>query len=85
MARIYKYGLEAKLLQTVELPIGSQILSIQMQFGRPTIWAMHEQNENKATVEVRLVATGEEFDIENWRYIETVQDGEFVWHIFMRE
>jgi len=85
MEKIYKYPLAVQELQLIEIPIGSRVLSAQAQGDVPTIWAMHSQEEDKVNVEVRMVATGEEFEVEDWRFIDTVQIGSFVWHVFMRE
>lgn len=85
MEKIYKYPLEVTDLQLIEIPIGTRVLSVQTQNDIPTIWAMHSQEEDKVNVEVRMVGTGQEFDLEDWRFIDTVQVGMFVWHVFMRE
>lgn len=85
MSTIFKYPLLITALQLVEMPIGSRVLAAQVQDGLPTLWAIHNQAEDKVNVEVRLVGTGEAFDVEDWKYIDTVQVGAFVWHIFMRE
>jgi hypothetical protein len=49
------------------------------------MWAMHGQQENKTDVLFMIVGTGEEFELDNWKYISTVQSGAFVWHVFVRE
>lgn len=84
---IYKYPLTLETPQTLVLPIGSKVLSVQAQNGVPTVWVLQQEGEAVATTEVlvAVIATGESFEIENWNYIDTVQIGEFVWHVFMRE
>lgn len=84
---IYKYPLELVSEQTLVLPVGSKVLSVQMQHGVPTVWALHELGSTAAQTEVlvALTATGEQFHVDNWNYIDTLQNGEHVWHVFMRE
>jgi hypothetical protein len=85
MEKIYKYPLEITDHQLVVLPIGARVLSVKNQDGVPTIWAMHSQDTDIVNVEVMLVGTGNEFELQDWRFIDTVVCDTFVWHVFMRE
>ena len=84
---IYKYPLTLETPQTLVLPIGSKVLSVQAQNDVPTVWVLQQEGDAAATTEVlvAVIATGQPFEIENWNYIDTVQIGGFVWHVFMRE
>jgi hypothetical protein len=86
MSRIFKYPLSIESTQVAQLPIGARILTIKEQEGVPTLWAVVDQTELMADVQVKIVATGEEFEIEPWRYITTlVMENGLVWHVFMCE
>lgn len=84
---IYKYPLAITAEQTLLLPIGAKVLSVQMQGSVPTVWTLQDASNTATTTEVlvAMVATGQEFDIDNWNYVDTLQDGSYVWHVFMRE
>lgn len=84
---IYKYPLVVGETQTLSLPIGSVILSVQNQHDTPTMWVLHATDEvgQNTDVQVMIVGTGHQFDVDNWRFINTVQCGELVWHVFLRE
>jgi len=79
MKRIYKYKLE----DSVEMPIGAKILSIQMQNNRPYIWALVDTDAECEFRHFEIIGTGHDFpEADNFTYINTFQDGPFVWHIF---
>lgn len=100
MAFIFKYPLEWTIgtPQNVEMPKGADVLTVQMQDGKPTMWA--EVPDLSARVERRrftIIGTGTPFvrDVDGptiKRYIGTVQDGLYradaergdnrVWHIY---
>lgn len=84
---IYKYPLTVGDVQTIQLPIGSAVLSAQSQNNTPTLWVMQsdEDNQQMTDVLVMIVGTGHKFELDNWRFINTVQCGELVWHVFLRE
>jgi hypothetical protein len=80
MKRIYKYELKEG---SVEMPIGAKILSIQYQNNRPYIWALVDTDVECDFRYFTIVGTGEDFpEADDFTYINTIQDGPFVWHIF---
>lgn len=80
---IYKYPINYKVVQTIELPIHSQILCLQLQLRKPFIW-VRIPNPEAPTIErtFELLGTGEEIDNTIRQYIGTWQEGSFVWHLF---
>lgn len=68
-----------------EMPRGSQGLTVQVQRGIPTLWALVDPNAPKTTHEFRIVGTGRMFDPSGMRYVGTFQDGNFVWHVYQLE
>jgi hypothetical protein len=54
MKTIYKYPLEITDLQSVSIPFGYTLLSVQMQSGKPCLWAMVDTDniEEKCTIEM---------------------------------
>lgn len=86
MRTIYKYTLEVTDEQLVELPVGSHIIDCQNQKGAIVMWAMIE-TEQKEMVKRKIIIYGTGHPIkepESLTWLDTVQVGNFVWHIFER-
>jgi hypothetical protein len=83
--RIFKYPLEIIGQQTLVLPLGAQILSVQFQRGVLCCWAIAEEGAtSSARIPVRIYGTGHECDADLITYKTTVQDHQgFVWHVFI--
>ena len=80
---IYKYELQITDEQTVEMPRGARLLSVQMQRERLMLWAVVNTNEPIRSRVIRIHGTGIAISPEhNYAFIGTVQDGPFVWHVF---
>ena len=80
MKRIYKYELKEG---GVEMPIGAKILTIQDQNNRAYIWALVDIDAECEFRYFAIAGTGEDFpEADDFTYINTIQDGQFVWHIF---
>jgi hypothetical protein len=80
MKRIYKYELKEG---SVEMPIGAKILSTQTQNDRPYIWTLVDIDAECEFRNFAIVGTGHDFpEADDFTYINTIQDGQFVWHIF---
>lgn len=82
MTSIFKYELQIKKEQTIEVPMLRKILDIQMQNGNPVMWVQVETSPKMPLV-IKMFGTG--FDMpEKFKgiYLGTVQDGSLVWHFF---
>ena len=85
--KIYKYDLVWGHTD-LELPTGSQILSFDIQYGVPRIWALVDPHPNirKETRRFVLYGTGHEVaeDKYDLMFIGTalMDDGALVWHVF---
>lgn len=85
MITIYKYPLKVTDGQTVTMPAGAELLSVQVQNGIACLWAKVDTglgNENRI---IHIYGTGH--PIENGlplKYISTFQtlNGELVFHAF---
>lgn len=92
MARIFKYPLELADKQTVEMPKGSEILTAHTQHDVMTLWALvpDERYDGFPTEQrtIQIIGTGHYVsrrpnqDQELLKYIATVFQGPFVWHVF---
>lgn len=83
MKTIYKYPIQLVDMQFVEMPANAEIISTAMQGGVLCLWAMvdssHNVNDSKA---IAVVGTGNPFPDDVKKFIGTVFDRNFVWHVF---
>jgi len=78
--KILKYRLSGAERQTIEMPVGATILSVQVQHESICIWAEVEDYTSAGRT-FRIVGTGNEVP-EQCKYVGTVQQEPFVWHIY---
>jgi hypothetical protein len=77
MKTIYKYT----LTPSVEMPIGAEILDIQMQDDLIRMWALVDPNAPLEERRFETVGTGWSVGA-GLQHIKTFQEGSFVWHVF---
>lgn len=86
MRLIWKYPLDIKDEQVVDLPINAQLLSVQEQNGQIVLWAIVEPNRVTEEIKVRIYGTGHPLAVQDdlFSYLGTVQTsgGSLVWHVF---
>ena len=87
MSKIFKYKLLNNLRQDVEMPIRSEILSVQFQQDQLYLWAKVNPDNQPEIRKIVIVGTGFEFDSSNLTYIATIQEAEglLIWHVFEDE
>jgi hypothetical protein len=84
---IWKFILKPTIFQTINMPAGAKILTVQNQCNDITLWA---EVEEKAPIEKRFIeifGTGSRFGSGSRTYIGTVLmlDDGLVWHVYERE
>lgn len=86
---IWKYPLALADEQSIEMPEGATVLSVQAQNGAVTLWAEVRPYHPLKARRFRIYGTGHPIDRNNLKYIGTVQMPSsfmeqlpFVWHIF---
>lgn len=82
MKKIFKYPLEIKNQQEISMPFGAVILTVQLQHDEICIWAKVNPANSPENVTVYVVGTGHEIP-DGTAYIGSVQQGPWVWHIFI--
>ena len=86
---VWKFPLEQVPAQVIEIPAGSELLSIEVQNGIPCIYALVDPKEkNKKLIWIDVVGTGDQIVIESgMRFMKTVMlhNGDAVFHIFVKE
>ena len=85
---VWKYPLELIYEQLIDLPVDTQILSVQMQNETPTIWALVDSERPKASCRIRIAGTGHELTTadlpDDADFLGTIQfsEGQLVFHIW---
>ena len=86
MPVIWKYPLEVMGEQDIEMPSG-RILSVQNQGGQLVLWAAVDPDAEPHKVKIVIKGTGHPFEWDHEEgtlsYFTSVQQGEFVWHVFI--
>lgn len=85
MKTIYKYEVEmVGQVFSINLPLESKILDVQVQGGTPYLWVLHEDvTQPKSKRHFRIVGTGHGIDpLKKITHIGTFQQPPFVWHLF---
>lgn len=86
MKHILKYPLElGDHTETIEMPVGAEILTVQMQGLFPVIWAICPKHNSEPITRKRLFITyGTDQNIpeQTSTYIGTYQFKSFVGHVF---
>lgn len=84
MKVIYKYTVELAECQIVEMKRNAKILSAQIQQGQIRLWALCDPDAPKQERKVFVFGTGNRFEDlpPDVYYVDTVQTGLLVWHVF---
>lgn len=78
---IWKYKLtNMGIPQSFEIPLNARFLDVQLQGVDITLWFQVDPRIQKETRNFLIVGTGHPFDGNS--YLGTVQERQFVWHIF---
>ncbi|MGS0526458.1 DUF7352 domain-containing protein [Zobellia nedashkovskayae] len=87
MKVIYKYPIETKDKQLLELPIGFEVLRVANQRNQIVIWALIDEYAKTDEYEIEVHGTGNPiYDSEKTKrkYLGTALCDPFVWHVFHR-
>lgn len=84
---IFKYELQVTGRQVLSLPMGSEILTVQVQRGVPQLWALVDPSGNLVPTTIKMFGTGNPIDCNlevDGYYISTIQlnGGDLVFHVF---
>jgi hypothetical protein len=80
METIYKYPLKLTGEQTIEMPRGAEILSVQDQGGTICVWALVDTKSETKQYTFRIYGM---FERMIYAHVGSVQQDGFVWHVFM--
>lgn len=83
MNTIWKIPLATADIQTIEIPAGAKILTLQIQYSEPAIWFEADTNSPLEERYFITIVTGYRIP-NNAKYVGTYQknDGVFVYHVY---
>lgn len=82
MERIWKFGLLLiDGVQTIEAPISFRVVHAAMQGPQLFVWAVVDPMTTMSTHQFHVYGTGQDID-RGRKYVMSVMDHEFVWHVF---
>lgn len=81
---IWKFEIELSTSVILWMPQDAHILTVQEQSDKLMIWALCDPSAKLEERVFNIVGTGDpfEFSSDTMRYIATVQQWPYVWHIF---
>lgn len=84
MKTIYKYPMPIEDNVDIPMPMGARILTVQMQYGTPCVWAVVDTDAPLSIRRLHWMGTGHPLPSRDDIYIGTVQlmDGVLVFHLF---
>ncbi len=87
MKTIWKFPIQIKDIQILNLPLGAEILSIQVQDDQPCLWAEVDSSNDTEPRRFEIFGTGnpmqEDMGIGR-KYLASIQMPPFVWHLYER-
>ena len=79
---IYKYQLELVEHQVIKVPNRRIILDIRIQDELYYVWALVDNRLEDKDLSIYLRGTGTSDNMQDKRYITTLQDKHMMWHFF---
>jgi hypothetical protein len=83
---IWKYPLDVVDEQDIFMPGGAKPLCVQLQHGKPCLWALVDPSRAEVARTVFIFGTGNPAPVAGvTNYVGTFQqaDGRLVWHVFI--
>ena len=89
MQTIHKQMITFHHEQQIMLPIGAQVLTIEMQFDQPCIWYLCDPSKPVVAHTIRVVGTGialpDDMNLFIYKGTMQIRDGEVVYHAFIKQ
>ncbi len=84
MISIWKFPLQTIDEQVIEVPVGAELLTVQIQNGEPCLWARVDTNELVELRKIAIHGTGHELPDTTRKYIDTYQmaGDSLIFHVF---
>jgi hypothetical protein len=82
---IWKYNIDLADTQVLRTKAGAKFLDVQIQNHYPTIWVEVDTEAAPKDYVIEVFGTGNPMTLFYRKHIGTIQDGGFVWHVYVRE
>jgi len=81
---IWKFNFPIRDEFQLQMPKGAEILSVQIQHEKPTLWAICDTESKNETRNFSIYGTGHPINPNGKKFIATFQmaNGSLVWHLF---
>lgn len=79
---IFKYEIDLCAPTTLELPVDAKVLTGQFQGKKICLWIEIDLTAPKVQRQFIVFGTGMKFWERQFKYISTIQEPGFVWHIY---
>lgn len=79
---VFKYKLQVCRSQTLELPVGAELLHVDVQHGEICLWAKVDAWAKRENRIFCVAGTGHELPDGELKHVGTVMCGPYVWHVF---
>ena len=82
--RIWKWTLGLTDIQSLPMPEGAKVLTVQMQHGALALWALVDENAPQSNRSFAIYGTGNPMPQSPGEYVGTFQlrNGDLVFHVF---
>lgn len=84
MMRVFKYQFDLDDEVEVKMPFSAKVLRVAEQHGRPTMWALVDDEHTVHTFRFLIRGTGHPVPY-GVGHVGTFFAGAFVWHVFRQE
>lgn len=82
---IWKFPILIAESQVLEAPRVIKLLRYAVQAGQHTIWAIVDPQESRVGSHIiRVAGTGTQINMSGFTYLNSIDDGAFVWHCFWK-
>lgn len=81
---IQKFVISEKVIQSIQMPINSQILSLQIEDGFPCIYALVEETDLYVNMVIEMFEAGYHIDGYPGKYIGIFQRDLHTYHVFIK-
>ena len=83
--KVWKYTIPISDYHLISMPLGAEILSFQLQYNVPTLWALVDTSKGRIQERrFKLVETGRNITERGLKYIGTIKmvDDKLIYHLF---
>lgn len=82
MKEVWKFQLGDGMDQNIKMPMHSTVIAVQVQHDHACLWVLVQPENVQEYRRFHIVGTGHAVPESARKYIGTIQQGLFVWHIF---